>query len=94
MAHDGEGASLGRRYPSSDSVAQSVEQRTFNPLVGGSIPPRVTKGKPRKTGAFFFLLSPRLLQQHPRLRRDYANAYFKSSILMDLLYSGVTSRAK
>ncbi len=34
------------------SVAQSVEQRTENPCVGGSIPPRAT------TSLFFDILFP------------------------------------
>ena len=44
------------------AVAQSVEQRTENPCVGGSIPSRTTKNVPRPNitkgfGTFFFELS-------------------------------------
>ena len=38
------------------SVAQSVEQRTENPCVGGSIPPEATL-KPHQTMGFFGLYS-------------------------------------
>ena len=34
------------------SIAQSVEQRTENPRVGGSIPPRTTKKKKPNLGFF------------------------------------------
>ena len=37
-------------------VAQSVEQRTENPCVGGSIPPEATL-KPHQTMGFFGLYS-------------------------------------
>jgi hypothetical protein len=33
------------------TLAQLVEQRTFNPLVGGSSPPRPTKNKKMKSQA-------------------------------------------
>ena len=36
------------------SVAQSVEQRTENPCVGGSIPPGATSNPFRNDGVFVF----------------------------------------
>jgi hypothetical protein len=35
------------------AVAQSVEQRTENPCVAGSIPAHTTSKAPEKSGAFF-----------------------------------------
>ncbi len=35
-----------------------------------------------------------LLQQEPRILRDYSDAYFSRSIFIVLEYSGVTSLAK
>ena len=37
------------------SVAQSVEQRTENPCVGGSIPPGATLNPFRNVGVFCFM---------------------------------------
>lgn len=46
--------------PALGSVAQSVEQRTENPCVGGSIPPRATNIKGQPTGCpFLYTLSSR-----------------------------------
>jgi hypothetical protein len=36
-------------------VAQSVEQRTENPCVAGSIPVQATLGRSIRTSAFFFI---------------------------------------
>ncbi len=44
---------MGKEF--SGAVAQSVEQRTENPCVGGSIPPHTTK--PLSSGAFSFLIA-------------------------------------
>src|SRR5581483_6216745 len=38
------------------AVAQSVEQRTENPCVGGSIPPHTTKKPLMKIGGFLFYI--------------------------------------
>ena len=38
------------------AVAQSVEQRTENPCVAGSIPAHTTESPQRKLGAFYFIL--------------------------------------
>ena len=44
------------------SVAQSVEQRTENPCVGGSIPPRATFKTLLNWGVFWLSYFPTLVQ--------------------------------
>ena len=43
------------------SVAQSVEQRTENPCVGGSIPPGATSNPFRNDGVFCFIQKRELI---------------------------------
>ncbi len=56
------------------SVAQTVEQRTENPCVGGSIPSRATKKAP--IGAFFIIVKIKVNNSCPSRHRQ---------ILLDLL---------
>jgi hypothetical protein len=67
------------------TLAQLVEQRTFNPLVGGSSPPRPTKNKKRKSqvlpGFFAFVrLLNRPVRRYWRNRCQASFSPFRTRI--------------
>jgi hypothetical protein len=59
------------------TLAQLVEQRTFNPLVGGSSPPRPTKNKKMKSQALpgFFAFRTRVFDSAIHLNASVSSPY-------------------
>ncbi len=70
-------------------VAQSVEQRTENPCVGGSIPPLATKfqGRLYSVGLFICIFAERTIRVSPTHSNDQISfaSFFLSEIVDETL---------